>query len=355
MTTGTLQINVKRTSQSRLQQVDFNNLIFGKTMSDHMFIADYCDGKWQNSRIVPYGDLLLSPATSALHYGQTIFEGMKAYKNKEGDTLLFRPTDNWKRFNISAQRMCMPQIPEEVFMEGLTELVRLDSAWVPSDDGCSLYIRPFMFATNAYIGVKSSETYTFIIFTGPVGLYFSKPVKVKIETEFIRSAEGGVGGAKCGGNYAGSLYPAQLAHRRGYDQLISTDAREHIYIEESGAMNVMFVMDGKLVTPIVSDTTLDGITRKTIIAIANHWGIPVEERRVSVKEVIEAIKECRLESAFGAGTAAIISPIAVIGCDGVDYNLPEATTKVFAQKVKNYLTEIYTGKTEDIFGWTLKV
>lgn len=355
MTSGTLQIEVKQTDKSRLQEVDFNNLVFGRTMSDHMFIADYRDGQWQNSRIVPYGDLSLSPATAALHYGQAIFEGMKAYKNDDGDILLFRAIDNWKRLNKSAERMCMPMIPEEIFMEGLTELVRLDSAWVPSQEGCALYVRPYMFATDAYVGVKPSDTYTFIIFTGPVGAYFAKPPRVKIETHFIRAAEGGVGGAKCAGNYAGSLYPAKLAQEEGYDQLIWTDAREHAYIEESGAMNVMFVMDGKLVTPYVSDTTLDGITRKTIVAIAHHWEIPVEERKISVKEIIEALKENRLESAFGAGTAAVVSHIATIGYEGVDYALPEVKEDSFAKKVKDYLTEIQTGKTEDLFGWTSKV
>ncbi|WP_254412050.1 branched-chain amino acid aminotransferase [Dyadobacter diqingensis] len=356
MTTETLLIKKKQTEKSRLHEVDFNNLGFGRIMSDHMFIADYRDGQWQNLRIVPYGDLSLSPATAALHYGQAIFEGMKAYKNNEGDTLLFRATDNWKRLNKSAERLCMPAVPEEVFMNGLTELVRLDSAWVPSQDGSALYIRPFMFSTDPYVGVKPSDTYTFIIFTGPVGAYFAKPPRVKIETQFIRSAEGGVGGAKCAGNYAGSLYPAKLAQEEGYDQLIWTDAHEHAYIEESGAMNVMFVLDdGTLLTPAVSDTTLDGITRKTILAIARHWGIPVEERRISVQEIISALKEGRLESAFGAGTAAVVSHISTIGYERLDYTLPDVKEDSFAKKVKEYLIEIYTGKTEDLFGWTLKV
>jgi len=355
MTAGTFPLEITQTKRSGLQEVDFNNLGFGRIMSDHMFIADYREGKWQNSRIVPYGDLSLSPATAALHYGQAIFEGMKAYKTEEGDILLFRAVDNWKRLNRSAERMCMPTIPEEIFMEGLKELIRLDSAWVPAEEGCALYIRPYMFASDPFIGVKPSDTYTFIIFTGPVGAYFAKPPRVKIETHFIRSAEGGVGGAKCAGNYAGSLYPAKLAQQEGYDQLIWTDAQEHAYIEESGAMNVMFFMDGKLITPLVSDTTLDGITRKTIVAIAHHWGIPVEERRISVAEIIQALKEGRLASAFGAGTAAVVSHIASIGYDDVDYALPPVKEDSFAKKVKDYLNEIYTGKTDDIFGWTLKI
>ena len=227
MTADTLQIEIQQTQKSRLQEVDFNNLVFGKNISDHMFIAEYRDGQWQDTRIVPYGDLSLSPATAALHYGQAIFEGMKAYKNAEGEVLLFRAVDNWKRMNKSAERLCMPTIPEEIFMGGLTELLRLDSGWVPSQEGCSLYIRPYMFATDPYIGVKPSDSYYFIIFTSPVGTYYAKPPRVKVETQYIRAAEGGVGGTKCAGNYAGSLYPAKLAQQEGYDQLIWTDAREH--------------------------------------------------------------------------------------------------------------------------------
>jgi branched-chain amino acid aminotransferase len=355
MTADALQIEIQQTSKSRLQEVDFSNLVFGKNISDHMFISEYRDGQWQDSRIVPYGDLALSPATAALHYGQAIFEGMKAYKNDQGEVLTFRAIDNWLRLNKSAERLCMPTIPEEIFMGGLTELLRLDSGWVPSEPGCSLYIRPYMFATDPYIGVKPSEGYYFIIFTSPVGTYYAKPPRVKVETQFIRAAEGGVGGTKCAGNYAGSLYPAKLAQKEGYDQLIWTDAREHAYIEESGTMNIMFMIDGTLVTPYVSETTLDGITRKSIVAIAHHWGIPVEERRISVKEIIEALKEGSLEAAFGAGTAVVISPFATIAYEGVDYALPEIKEDSFVSKVKNYLTDLRTGKIEDVFGWTLKI
>ena len=355
MTADTLQIEIQQTTKSRLQEVDFDNLVFGRNISDHMFIVEYRDGQWKDAKIVPYGDLSLSPATAALHYGQAIFEGMKAYKNEDGEVLLFRAIDNWKRLNKSAERLCMPSIPEEIFMGGLTELIRLDSGWVPSQDGCSLYIRPYMFATDPYIGVKASDSYYFIIFTSPVGTYYAKPPRVKVETHFIRAAEGGVGGTKCAGNYAGSLYPAKLAQQEGYDQLIWTDAREHAYIEESGTMNIMFMIDGKLVTPYVSETTLDGITRKSIVAIAKEWGIPVEERRVSVKEVIDALKDGSMEAAFGAGTAVVISPFATIAFEGVDYPLPEIKEDSFVSKVKEYLTDLRIGKAEDVFGWMLKV
>ncbi len=355
MFADTIHIDVQKTTRSRLPEVDFDNLVFGRNISDHMFIAEYRDGQWQKPRIEPYGNLSLSPATAALHYGQAIFEGMKAYKNEEGEVLVFRPYDNWKRLNHSAERLCMPAIPEDIFMSGLTELLRLDAGWVPSQAGYSLYIRPYMFATDAYIGVKPSDTYSFIIFTSPVGAYYPVPPKVKVETHFIRAAEGGVGSTKCAGNYGGSLYPAKMAQKEGYDQLIWTDAHSHEFVEESGTMNVMFVIDDKLVTPAVSSTILDGITRKSIVDIARHWGVEVEERRVSVKEVIAATREGRLQAAFGAGTAVVVSPFSVIAYEGVDYKLPEIDANSFVTRVKEYLTDIRTGKADDIFGWMLKV
>ncbi len=350
-----VEIEIRPIAQSRIKEVDFDNLVFGKHYSDHMFVADYIDGQWTNLEIVPYANLSLSPATAALHYGQALFEGMKAYKNDDGDVLTFRPLDNWKRLNRSATRMCMPEIPEEIFMEGLMQLLRLDAAWVPTAESESLYVRPYMFATDGYIGVRPSDTYKFIIFTSPVGTYYSNPPKVKVETEYIRAAEGGVGSAKCAGNYGASLHPAKLAQQQGYDQILWTDSTEHAYFEESGTMNVMFVIDGKLVTPKVSSTILDGVTRKSIIDIARHWNIPVEERQVSVKEVITAINEGRLESAFGAGTAVVISPFAVIGYNGSDYNLPAVTADSFAARAKAFLTDIRTGKVADPFGWVVKV
>lgn len=355
MIADTLQIKIQQTAKSRLQEVDFDNLVFGRNISDHMFIAEYSDGQWQNARVMPYGDLTLSPVTAALHYGQAIFEGMKAYKNDDNEVLLFRPTDNWKRFNHSAERMCMPSVPEELFMGSLTELLRLDADWVPSQPGTSLYLRPYMFATDAYLGVRPSDTYYFIISTCPVGKYYANPPKVKVETQYIRGAEGGVGGAKCAGNYAASLYPTKLAQEQGYDQLIWTDAKEHTFVEESGTMNVMFVIDGKLITPAISDTILNGITRKSIVEIARHWGMVVEERKIDIKEVITAIKEGRVEAAFGAGTAVVVSPFSVIGYEGVDYELPAVQPESFVARASAYLTDIRVGKVEDVFGWTLKV
>lgn len=355
MATETTTIEIRKTAQSRIAEVDFSNLVFGRSFSDHMLVSVYQDGQWGQTEIVPYGNMPFTPAMAALHYGQTIFEGMKAYKNDAGEVLLFRPFDNWKRFNLSAERMCMPAVPEEIFVGGLQELLRLDQDWVPSGPGQSLYIRPFMFAADEYIGVKPSDTYYFVTFTCPVGNYYSKPVRVKVETEFIRAAEGGVGAAKCGGNYGGSLYPAKLAQEQGYDQLIWTDGKDHLYIEESGTMNVMFVIDGKLITPAVSSSILDGITRKSIVAVAEYWNIPVEQRRVSVAEVIDAAKSGRLDAAFGAGTAAVVSPFSHIAFEGIDYALPPLGENSFPVRVKDFLDKLRTGKTDDIFGWTLKV
>lgn len=350
-----MNITIHKTENSRINDVDWDNLPFGKVFSDHMFVMDYKDGKWSNPVIKPFANLELSPATSVLHYGQTFFEGMKAYKNEANEILMFRPMENAKRFNISADRMCMPEVPTEMFMNALKELLNLDREWVPSKSGYSLYIRPFMIATDPYVGIKPSDTYKFVIFTCPVGAYYSEPVKVKIETEYTRAAKGGTGFAKAGGNYAGSLYPAKLAQEQGYRQLIWTDAKEHKYIEEAGTMNVLFMIDGVLVTPKSSDTILAGITRRSVVDIARDWGIKVEERIVSVEEVMTAIKERRITECFGAGTAATIAQIIEIGYDGADYKLPPVESREFSNKVLNYLNEYKHGHHEDKFGWIEKI
>src|SRR5690606_31046992 len=250
---------------------------------------------------------------------------------------------------------CMPTVPEDIFMEALTTLVKLDQDWIPKGEYSSLYIRPFLFAIDEYIGVKASDSYRFMIFTSPVNAYYAKPVNVKVERHYTRAARGGTGFAKAAGNYGGSLYPARLANQQGYDQLLWTDAKEHKYIEESGTMNVMFVIDGKLITPALSDSILDGVTRKSIIAVAEYWNIPVEQRRVSVAEVIDAARSGKLDAAFGAGTAAVVSPFSHIAHEGTDYALPELTAESFPSRVKDFLNDLRTGKSEDIFGWTLKI
>ncbi len=351
----TLNIQVEKTAKSRIAEVDFANLPFGKIFTDHMFIADYRNGEWRNFRIVPYGYIPLSPATPAIHYGQAIFEGQKAYRGEDEEILVFRPADNWKRLNISAHRMCMPELPEEVFMEGLNTLLELDRRWVPSAEGSSLYLRPFMFSTEEFIGIRPGQSFSFMIIMSPVGPYYSTPVKVRIETHYSRAIEGGTGFAKAGGNYGGSLYPAKLAQDAGYHQLLWTDAKTHQYVEESGTMNVMFVIDGKVVTPELGDTILNGVTRDSVLKLAKHWGIGVEERKVSVKEIVEGIPSGRVTDAFGAGTAATIAPIELIGHDGQDYILPSVESRTFSRRVLKALDEIKRGKAPDPFGWIVKV
>lgn len=353
--TETLNFDVTTVTESRISQFDPNNIVFGSLFTDHMLVADYIDGQWQTPKILPFGEISYNPALAVLHYGQAIFEGMKAFKNDNDEVLMFRPQENWKRFNISAERMCMAQVPEEIFIGGLEELLRLDAAWVPKGEDNSLYLRPFMFSSDVYLGVRPSQNYRFMIIMSPAGKYYSTPPKVKVETEYIRAAAGGVGYAKCAGNYAASLYPAKLAQEQGYTQLLWTDALEHKYFEESGTMNVMFVIDGKLVTPAVSSTILKGITRDSLIQLAKAQGLEVEERKVSVEEVIAGISSGKVTEVFGAGTAVVVSPFAAIGYNGEDYALPEITEESVSSKLKKALNDIRTGKVEDTFGWVWNV
>lgn len=352
--TETLAINIQKTANSRINTLDENNIPFGKLYADHMFMADFVDGEWSKFQILPYGDLSLSPASSVIHYGQSIFEGLKAYNMGNGQHAIFRPDANFQRMNISAERMCIPQIPEELFMGGLTELLRMDKQWIPAKAGTSLYIRPFAFATDDYIGIRPSSSYKFMIITCPVGAYYAEPVRVRIETKFSRAAAGGTGYAKAAGNYAGSLYPAGFAQREGYHQLIWTDHKEHKYIEESGTMNIMFVIGDTIITPAPSDTILNGITRRSVVQIAQDWGMRVEERKVTVEEIIDAAKNGKLKEAFGAGTAATIAHIATINHEGVDYNLPEVEKREFSNKVLAHLDDIKYGRADDKHNWLFK-
>lgn len=280
---------------------------------------------------------------------------MKGYRSAKGDVLVFRPQENLKRFNKSAVRMCMPEVPEEIFLGGLKKLLEIDHSWVPDKEGCSLYIRPFMFATDEYVGVSPSTSYKFIIFNCPVGSYYSKPLKVRVETEYIRAAKGGVGFAKNAGNYGGSLFPTQKAMQAGYDQIIWTDAATHQYVEEAGTMNLMFMVGGSLVTAPTGDTILDGVTRKSVIQIAKDWGINVQERQLSVKELVSGILDGSVTEAFGAGTAAVIAPIKTIGFDGKDYQLPDKKESDFSSKVFTEINQIRLGEIEDTRGWVWKV
>jgi branched-chain amino acid aminotransferase len=350
-----LKIEVQKVKHSRLPDIDFDDLPFGKVYTDHMFIADYSGGEWKNFRILPFGNISVSPATPAIHYGQSIFEGLKAHHGPSGEALIFRPQDNLKRMNISAERMCMPALPEELFMESLSELISLDRNWIPSARGASLYIRPFMFSADEYIGIRPSLNFTYMVILSPVGFYYSTPVKVKIETHYTRAAQGGTGYAKAGGNYGGSIYPARLAQNEGYHQLIWTDGSGHQYIEESGTMNVMFVIDDTLITPALSDSILAGITRDSVLKLARSWDMAVEERKVSVREIIAALEGGKVKEAFGVGTAATIAHIEVIGYEGENYLLPPAEKRVFANKVYEELDGIKHGSRPDPFGWIVKM
>jgi branched-chain amino acid aminotransferase len=354
-TIETMQIEVQKTTFSRLPEIDMKNLGFGNFFSDHMFVTKFAKEQWGNSKIVPYGKFETSPALSALHYGQSIFEGMKAYRHASGEIFLFRPLDNLKRLNVSADRMAMTLVPEDLFMEGLLQLIRLDSNWVPKDEGCSLYIRPLLFATEEHIGVKISDSYDLIIMTSPVGAYYSQPLKVLVETKYTRAVPGGVGFAKTAGNYGRSHYPTRLAQQKGYNQLIWTDGYEHKYLEESGTMNVMCVINGTLVTPDLHDTILAGITRNSVITVAKDLGIKVEERKISVDELADAFHKGTLTEMFGAGTAATIAPICLFGHNGKDHELPPLTDKGVGARIKKQLDDIRSGKIADKHGWMYKV
>jgi branched-chain amino acid aminotransferase len=293
---------------------------------------------------------------SAIHYGQSIFEGLKAYRTINNEINIFRPDMNAKRFAESAKRMCMPEVPEDIFVEAIRKLVEVDADWVTSKEGYSLYIRPFLFATDELVGIKPSDTYKFMIITSPVGMYYSEPVRVKIEEHFTRAAIGGVGRAKAAGNYGASLYPAKQCQMQGFHQLVWTDAKEHKYIEESGTMNIVFQIGGKLITPTEdADTILRGITKRSVLEVAKKMGVEVEERKVSVEEIITAAKNGTLEDAFGAGTAATIAQIAIIGYRDERLELPPLEGRTISNKIKTYMDDMKTGRVNDDFGWNFKV
>jgi branched-chain amino acid aminotransferase len=315
-----------------------------------MFVCDYKDGKWQQPKIMPYQNISLDPSAKIFHYGQSVFEGMKAYKDTNNKVWLFRPDENQKRINISSERLAMPAFPEDYFMDGLKTLLKIDSDWVPQSNGSSLYIRPFIFATGSGFHASPADEYKFVIACSPSGPYFSGKVKVLIEEKYARSANGGVGFAKAGGNYAGQFYPTQLAKEKGYQQVIWTDDNTHEYIEEAGAMNVFVRIGDTLLTCPTSDRILDGITRKSLIEIAKDDGIKVEVRKITVKELVEASKEGTLKEMFGAGTAAVISPISGFGYQGKDYELPEIENS-YAAHLKKRITDIQYNRAEDKFGW----
>lgn len=348
-------IKINRISQSNINNVDFDNIPFGKVFSDHMFIADYRDGKWCDPRIVPYEPIAMSPAISALHYGQSIFEGMKAYRDPEGKPLLFRPEANHKRMNKSAERLCMPHITKDFFISGLLELLKVDEQWIPNKDGYALYIRPFMFAIDEYVGIRPSESYRFIIFTCPVGSYYTAPLNVKVSDNYVRAFPRGTGYAKVAGNYAAGMLPLKFARQEGFDQLVWLDGKEMKYVEESGTMNLFFQIGDTLVTPIADGTILEGITRDSVLKLAKDLGVKVEVRKLSIEEVFEAYNKGKLKDAFGTGTAATIAPIQTITYKGFKMELPPVEGRSVSLKLHHALDAIRTGKSADTHGWMVKL
>ena len=344
-------MKISKSSNSRIQTTDFTNLKFGTIFSDHMLICKYKDGKWGTSEILPYGPIPVNPGMQVLHYGQAVFEGMKAFKNEDDKVLLFRKEENFKRFNKSSIRLSIPEIPEVIFMNGLDNLISLDSDWCKNKEGYSLYIRPFVFASGECIKASSSEEFTFIIITSPTTTYYAGEVNVVIEEEYTRAPQGGVGFAKAAGNYAASFYPTKQANAKGFTQLIWTDAKEHKYIEESGTMNIWFRIGDKLITPSLSDSILGGITRDSIVSLAESNGIEIQQRRILITEIVEAYNKGTLKEAFGTGTAVTVNPIKSITFREDKMEL-ENQEDSFALKLKIELQGIQKGSIVDTYNWT---
>lgn len=345
-------INITTVEHSKVDTLDFDNIPLGTTFTDHMFICDYENGEWINPRIVPMGMIPTHPAAMALHYGQAIFEGMKAYKDPEGEPMLFRPEQNAKRLNKSAARMGMPNFPEDLFVQGLKELVSLEHNWIPPKEGSALYLRPFMYADEPFIGMRAATHYKFIIMASPAGPFFSKRIKLWAEKQFIRAAHGGTGEAKAAGNYAAAIRPTELAKAKGYDQVLWLDAAEHKYIQEVGTMNIFFKINGDFITPTLDGSVLDGITRKSVIDLLRDKGFKVTERLITLSEIKEASEKGTLEEAFGAGTAVGIAYIQEIGLEGEIIHVSDDSP--VGLDINDTLNAIKTGQQEDKFGWMLK-
>ncbi len=353
-TTQANKIDIIKAQTSKINEVDFENLSFGSVFTDHLMECDFTNGEWQQPVIKPYAPFLLDPSARVFHYGQAIFEGMKAYKDDQDAVWLFRPDENYKRFNNSAVRMAMPEVPEDVFMDGLNELLKLDEAWIKKGKGNTLYIRPFMVATGHGVIANPSDDYKFMIILSPAKSYYSGEVKVLIAEHFSRAANGGIGAAKAAGNYAAQFYPTSLANKKGFQQVIWTDDATHTKLEEAGTMNVFFRINDTLFTAPISERILDGITRKSIIDMAKKEGIEVEVRPVLVSELVEASKNGTLKEIFGAGTAAVINPIIGFSYQDVYHELPKIENS-YASQLKDKLTNIQHKLAEDTFGWTVKV
>ncbi len=352
---STHEIDIVKSQTTKINDVDFDNLSFGRVFTDHMFYCDFIDGEWQQPKIKPYGPMSIDPSARVFHYGQAVFEGMKAYKDDKGEVFLFRPDQNFARINKSAKRLAIPEFPEDYFFEGLTTLLNIDKAWVKSGEGNSLYIRPFVIATESAIAAAPSENYRFMIICSPAKAYYKGTVKVLIAEEYSRSANGGVGFAKAAGNYAAQFYPTSLAQAKGFQQVIWTDADTHTFLEEAGTMNVFFRIGDTLITAPISDRILDGVTRKSLIQLAEDNNIKCEVRQIKVSEIVEASKNGSLKEIFGAGTAAVISPISDFEYQETTYNLPEINEHSYSSILKQKMLNIQHNLAEDKHGWRYKI
>lgn len=350
-----MDISITKAERSKLQELSLDNLPFGRYFSDHMLEADFENGEWKNVEIKPYQPLLLNPSVAAIHYGQAIFEGIKAYKDTQGNPYIFRPHDNFRRFNISAERMNMPTVPEELFMEGMRQLISLDRNWIPSKGDHSLYIRPFMYASDEVLGVKPSDTYKFMIILSPTGPYYTAPMRIYVEENYVRAAPGGVGYAKAAGNYGSAMLATAEAKKKGYDQVLWTDALQHKYVQEIGTMNVFFIIGNTAITPdLEQGTILDGVTRQSTMMLLKEMGFTVEERPLSIDDIIDAYKAGVLYEVFGTGTAATITLIKELRYKDFVMQFDTDNWKT-APTVKKWLTDIREGRREDKYGWMWKV
>lgn len=354
-----IKITKVNSGQMKTRPEDESKLGFGDIMTDHMFLVDYEEGKgWFDPRIIPYQDFSINPAAMSIHYGQSLFEGLKAYRGEDESIFLFRPEENLKRLNRSAARICMPGVDKDLFMDGMIKLVLLDKDWIPHSKGTSLYIRPAMFATEPHLGVRPSKTYTFFIILGPVGAYYKEglnPIKIYVEDKYVRAAAGGTGEAKVAGNYAASLLAAEEAKTKGFTQVLWLDAAHRQYIEEVGTMNMFFVIDDEIITAPLNGSILPGITRASVIDILRDWGLKVSERSIAIDDVIKAAESGKLKEAFGTGTAAVISPVGQITFKNRDYVVAGGKMGDLSQRLYNEIVAIQYGEKEDPYGWRIKI
>ena len=351
-------IKITKAKTSKIDSVDFENLGFGEVFSDHMFSMDYENGEWINQRIEPYGKIEFEPAMCTLHYAQAVFEGLKAFHVRDGSINIFRPEKNLERMNRSNERMCIPTIDKDMFFDAMTELIKLERDWIPKDTGHSLYIRPFIFGTENFLGVHPSSTYRFMIILSPVGAYYKEgfnPVSLLVPEEYVRAVKGGVGEAKTAGNYAASLLPAKIAQEKGFTQVLWLDGEHHKYIDEVGTMNIFFVIDDEVITPPLEGSILPGVTRDTVLDLTKSWGMKVNERRISIDELIQSSKEGRLQEVFGTGTAAVISPVDEIQYRDTNININHGQIGPIARRLFDEITGIHYGEIPDTHGWIYNI